>query len=140
MLIELAHITILVAALGLAIPFGRYMAKVFSGEKNLLTPVLRPVERAVYRFCGIDEKREMSLKRYIATFVGFELLGMTFVFLIMELQGWLPLNPYGVGPMRWDLALNTAVSYVTNTNWTAYVGERQLSYFCLLYTSPSPRD
>jgi K+-transporting ATPase ATPase A chain len=128
MLIELAHITILVAALGLAIPFGRYMAKVFSGEKNLLTPVLRPVERAVYRFCGIDEKKEMSLKRYIATFVGFELLGMTFVFLIMELQGWLPLNPQRAGPLRWDLALNTAVSYVTNTNWFAYVGERELSY------------
>ena len=132
MLIELAHITILVAALGLAIPFGRYMAKVFSGEKNLLTPVLRPVERAVYRFCGIDEKKEMSLKRYIATFVGFELLGMTFVFLIMELQGWLPLNPQRVGPMRWDLALNTAVSYVTNTNWFAYVGERELSYLAQL--------
>jgi len=128
MLIQLAHITILIAGLGLAIPFGRYMAKVFRGEKNLLTPVLRPVERRLYRLCGIDENREMSLKTYILTFVGFELLGITFVFLIMELQGWLPLNPQGVGPMRWDLALNTAVSYVTNTNWVAYVGERELSY------------
>ena len=132
MLIQLAHITILIAGLGLAIPFGRYMAKVFRGEKNLLTPVLRPAERAVYRFCGIDESREMSLKTYILTFVGFELLGIIFVFLIMELQGWLPLNPQGVGPMRWDLALNTAVSYVTNTNWVAYVGERELSYLAQL--------
>ena len=128
MLIELAHITILVAGLVLAIPFGSYMAKVFSGEKNLLTPILRPVERRLYRLCGIDETQEMSLKKYIAALVGFEILGIIFVFLIMELQGFLPLNPQGVGPMRWDLALNTAVSYVTNTNWVAYVGERDLSY------------
>jgi K+-transporting ATPase ATPase A chain len=108
------------------------MAKVFSGEKNLLTPVLRPVERAVYRFCGIDEKKEMSLKTYILTIVGFEVLGIIFVVLVMKLQGFLPLNPHGVGPMSWDLALNTAVSYVTNTNWTAYVGERELSYLAQL--------
>jgi len=132
MLIELAHITILVAGLVLAIPFGSYMAKVFSGEKNLLTPILRPVERRLYRLCGIDETQEMSLKKYIAALVGFEILGIIFVFLIMELQGFLPLNPQGVGPMRWDLALNTAVSYVTNTNWVAYVGERDLSYLAQL--------
>ncbi len=133
MLMIFAYIAVLLAGLGLALPYGRFMAKVFSGERNLLTPVLRPVEKRVYRICGIDESAEMSLKTYIFSLLGFEVIGLIFVFLVMELQGWLPLNPQAVGAMRWDTALNTAVSYVTNSNWTAYVGERDLSYFAQIF-------
>ncbi len=90
-MINIAHIAILIAALALAVPFGRYyMARVFTGQKHVLTPVLGPVEKALYRICGIDAKREMSLKTYILSLIGFEVLVIVFVFLVMELQGFLP--------------------------------------------------
>lgn len=97
MLQVLAYIFVIGAGLGLALPYGRFMAKVFSGERNLLTPVLRPVEKRVYRICGIDESAEMSLKTYIFSLLSFEVIGLIFVFLVMELQGWLPWNPQGLG-------------------------------------------
>jgi K+-transporting ATPase ATPase A chain len=128
MLQIIAYIVFIGIALGLSKPFGKYMAKVFSGERNLLTPVMKPVENFVYRICGIDVNTEMNLKTYVFTLLGFSVVGIAFVFLILEVQGFLPLNPQGVGPMSWDLALNTAVSYVTNSNWISYVGERDLSY------------
>jgi K+-transporting ATPase ATPase A chain len=124
----LAYIVFIGVFLGLSYPFGKYMAKVFLGERNLLTPVMKPVENFVYRVCGIDENKEMTLKTYIFTLLGFSVVGMAFVFLILEVQGFLPLNPTGAGPFTWDLALNTAVSYVTNSNWISYVGERDLTY------------
>ena len=144
MLQELAWVAILAAGLVLGIPFGRYLAKVFMGERNLLTPLLRPVELGVYKICGIDEKSEMTWKKYVATLMSFELLGMIFLFTVVRLQGILPLNPQKLGPVSWDLALNMAVSFVTNTQWTAYVGERDLSYMSQIlgmlpqdYISPS---
>ncbi len=123
-----AYIVFIGIALGLSYPFGKYMAKVFLGERNLLTPVMKPVENFVYRICGIDVNSEMTLKTYIFTLLGFSVVGIAFVFLVLEVQGILPLNPQGAGPFSWDLALNTAVSYVTNSNWISYVGERDLSY------------
>lgn len=128
MLQILAYIIFIGTALGLSYPYGKFMAQVYSGERNLLTPVMRPVEKWVYRVCGIDDSSEMSLKTYIFTLLGFEVIGIIFAFLVLELQGILPLNPQGMGPLSWDLALNTAVSYVTNSNWISYVGERDLSY------------
>jgi potassium-transporting ATPase potassium-binding subunit len=127
-----AYIVVLGLGLGLAYPYGKFMGKVFTGERNILTPIVRPVELLVYRFCGINENEGMSWKRYIVSLMGFELLGMFFVFLVTQLQGILPLNPQGYGPLSWDLGVNMSVSFVTNTNWTAYSGEHALSYMTQL--------
>ncbi|MDP2931146.1 MAG: potassium-transporting ATPase subunit KdpA [Chloroflexota bacterium] len=124
----LVYIFVIGAGLGLAVPYGRFMARVFGGERNLLTPVIRPVERWVYKVCGIDENTEMTLKTYILTLLVFELLGAILVFAVMMLQGVLPLNPQEHPALRWDRALNLAVSFVTNSNYQPYVGERELTY------------
>jgi K+-transporting ATPase ATPase A chain len=128
MLQIIAYIAVLAIGFGLSIPYGKFLGRVFKGERNLLTPVIRPIERFVYKICGIDEKGGMSWKRYIATLMGFELLGALFVFTVTQLQGILPLNPQGYGPLSWDLGINMSISYVTNTNWIAYSGEQSLSY------------
>ena len=144
MLQELAYVAIIIATLILAVPFGRYLAKVFSGEPNLLTPILRPVELRIYKICGIDEKSEMTWKKYIGTLMGFELIGVIFTFIVLSLQGVLPLNPQHLGAINWYLAVNCAFSFVTNTNWIAYTGERDFSYMSQMlgplvqdYISPS---
>jgi K+-transporting ATPase ATPase A chain len=141
---ELAYFALIAVTLILAFPFGWYLAKVFKGEPNLLTPLLRPIERRIYRVCGINENSEMTWKKYVATLVGFETLGVVFAFVILSLQGVLPLNPHGVSSFRWDWAVNSAISWVTNTNWIAYSGERDLSYLSQMlgvlvedYVSPS---
>jgi K+-transporting ATPase ATPase A chain len=112
----------------LAVPLGRYIAKVFNGEHTRVTSILRPVERAFYRMAGVDETREMSCKSYIAALMIFNALGLAAVFLLQELQGFLPLNPQNLGAVRWDTAINTAVSFTTNTNWQSYSGEQTMSY------------
>ncbi|MFB3764537.1 MAG: potassium-transporting ATPase subunit KdpA [Methanotrichaceae archaeon] len=132
MLQELAYVAIIVFTMILAIPFGMYLAKVFNGEPTLLSPVLRPIERWLYKVCGIDENREMTWKKYVATLIGFEILSVIFAFVIMRLQGVLPLNPQGLGAISWDLALNQAISWTTNTQWISYTGERDLSYMTQL--------
>ena len=144
MLQELAYFALILVTLILAFPYGWHLAKVFKGEPNLLTPLLRPIERGIYRLCGINENSEMTWKKYVGTLMGFEFLGVVFLFLILELQGVLPLNPQKLGAVRWDLALNTAISFVTNTQWTAYSGERDFSYMSQMlgplvqdYISPS---
>ncbi|HWQ20250.1 MAG TPA: potassium-transporting ATPase subunit KdpA, partial [Methanotrichaceae archaeon] len=81
-----------------------------------------------YRLCGIDEGQEMSWKDYSASLLIFNALGLAAVFLLQEIQGFLPLNPEGLGPVRWDTAFNTAVSFTTNTNWQSYSGEQTMSY------------
>ncbi len=129
MLVEFAYVALLLGALLiLAAPTGRYIAKVFSGEWTVLTPLLRPVERGLYGMCGVDESKEMSWKTYAAALLVFNALGIIAVFLLQELQVLLPLNPQGFGPVRWDTALNTAVSFTTNTNWQSYSGEQTMSY------------
>lgn len=124
----LVYIFVISTGLGLAAPYGKFMARVFGGERNLLTPVIRPVERWVYKVCGIDENTEMTLKTYIVTLLVFELLGAILVFAVMMLQGVLPLNPQGHPALRWDRALNLAVSFVTNSNYQPYTGEHELTY------------
>jgi K+-transporting ATPase ATPase A chain len=129
MLMEFADVALLLGILFvLAAPIGRYIAKVFGGEPTLLTSLLRPIERGLYRLGGVDEKREMSWETYAAALLIFNALGLMAVFLLQELQGFLPLNPQGLGPVRWDTALNTAASFTTNTDWQSYSGEQTMSY------------
>ena len=122
------YIFVIAAGLGLAVPYGKFMFRVFAGERNFLTPVLRPVEKFVYRICGIAENTEMTLKQYIVTLLIFEFFGALLVFGVMMLQGVLPLNPQGHEALRWDRALNLAISFITNSNYQPYTGEHELTY------------
>ncbi len=107
---------------------GGFMAKIFTGEKTWLTPVLTPVEGFIYKLSGVDDREEMSWKQYACALLVFNLLGFLAVFILMLTQAALPLNPQGVTGTSVLLALNTAVSFMTNTNWQAYSGEAALSY------------
>ncbi len=118
----------LVVLMLLAIPLANYMAKVFTGRRTLLSFAIRPLESGVYRVCGINESEEMSWQQYSVAFVFFNVIGLVVLYLLQVLQGWLPLNPQGFGAVRWDTAVNTAISFVTNTNWQAYGGESTMSY------------
>jgi len=124
--------------LALTKPLGRYMARVFEGRRTLLSFVLRPVERVIYRLAGVDPQQEQHWTRYAGSLLAFSFWCFLFVYVLQRLQGWLPLNPMGFGtghapsnatPVTPDLAFNTAVSFMTNTNWQAYGGEATLSYF-----------
>lgn len=108
---------------------GEYMAKVFKGEKTFLSFILRPIEKLLYKLFGVDETTEMDWKAYSFSLIIFNVLGIIAVFALQELQHLLPFNPEGMGAVRWDTAINTAVSFVTNTNWQAYAGENTMSYF-----------
>lgn len=128
MLIELMNVSIVAVCLAITVFYGRFMAKVFKGERNLLSPIIRPFERAVYWICGIDETREMTWKAYLGWYFIFEAVSIIFGFTVLILQDRLPLNPQGYGPFRWDTALNMIVSFTTNTEWQAYAGEHEMSY------------
>ena len=129
MLYELEYIILLlVILLVLALLAGEYIARVFRGERTLLTPIIRPIEWRFYSLCGIDEKEEMPWRTYVLSLLAFNILGIVAVFLLQEIQGVLPFNPQGFGAVRWDTAFNTAVSFATNTNWQAYSGEQTMSY------------
>jgi potassium-transporting ATPase potassium-binding subunit len=112
----------------LAVPAGSYMAAVFSGSRTFLSPFVRPLERLIYRLCMVRESEEMSWKRYSLAFLTFNGIGLITLFILQIVQGRLPLNPMGLGPVRWDTAINTAISFMTNTNWQAYGGETTMSY------------
>jgi K+-transporting ATPase ATPase A chain len=119
---------ILALALGISAPLlGAYMARVFDGRRHPMSFLL-PLERGFYRLAGIDPNEEMDWRRYCQSLLAFSLLGLAFLFLLLVFQGILPLNPARLNGMKWDLALNTAVSFVTNTNWQSYSGESSLSY------------
>lgn len=111
-----------------AILLGRYMARVFQGEHTLLAPLLRPLETLIYRLCRIDEHREMSARTYGTAAVGFTLASIGVLFALELLQRVLPLNPGRLPGVRWDTALNAAISFATNTNWQSYAGETTMSY------------
>ncbi len=111
-------------------PFGTFMARVFNREKTFLDPVLRPVERLLYRVTAVDENHEMRWTEYAISMLLFSLVSMLVLYLIQRVQYYLPLNPQkltGVNPPH--LAFNTAASFTTNTNWQAYSGETTMSYF-----------
>jgi K+-transporting ATPase ATPase A chain len=112
----------------LAKPLGIFMADVYEGRRTLLAPVLRPVERLVYRVAGIDEQSEVGWKRYTVGLLVFNLVGVVFVYLLQRLQGVLPLNPADMAAVSPDSSFNTAVSFATNTNWQGYGGESTMSY------------
>src|SRR5215472_16728205 len=119
-------------------PLGVFMTKLFQGERTFLHPLLRPLEKLTYRLCGIEEDTEQRWTQYAASLIAFSLVSAVFAYLIQRLQGALPLNPMHFGTSRApagatamtpDLAFNTAMSFVTNTNWQNYGGESTLSYF-----------
>ncbi len=112
----------------LAWPFGRYMAAVYTGKRTWLDPVLNPLARLFYRLSGVDPDHEMGWWEYAVAVMAFNILGIALLFLIQLVQGYLPLNPQHFPGVRWDLSLNTAVSFVTNTNWQNYGGETTMSY------------
>ncbi|WP_430293255.1 potassium-transporting ATPase subunit KdpA [Pseudomonas sp. B1-22] len=110
-------------------PFlGRFYYKVMEGQRTFLSPVFLPVERAIYRACGIHPEDEQDWKGYTVALLAFNLAGLALLFAILMLQGSLPLNPQHLPGLEWTLAFNTAVSFVTNTNWQSYSGEASLSY------------
>jgi K+-transporting ATPase ATPase A chain len=119
----------LALAVLLVTPFlGRYMHRVMEGERTLLSPVLQPVERAVYRVIGVDATAEMDWKRYVVALLVADLVAFLAGYAMLRLQDVLPLNPAGIVPMTPDLAFNTSVSFTTNTNWQNYSGEASASY------------
>jgi potassium-transporting ATPase potassium-binding subunit len=131
----LAFFAIVVAC---ARPMGAFMARLFDGQRTVLHPILRPLERAIYALAGIRETVEQRWTAYAGALIAFSVAKFVFTYAILRLQGVLPLNPQGFGSaaaqsgataMTPDLAFNTAVSFVTNTNWQAYAGETTLSYF-----------
>jgi K+-transporting ATPase ATPase A chain len=110
-------------------PLGLYMARVFSGERTLLSPVLGRLERDLYRVSGINPEKEQSWLGYTLAMLAFSLAGFLVLYAILRLQAYLPLNPQGFPGVPADLAFNTAVSFVTNTNWQSYAGEATMSHF-----------
>ena len=109
-------------------PFGAFMAQVFEGERTFLHPVLRPVERAVYWCCGVDEKQEQHWLTYAVAMLFFSVAGFVTLYALQRLQGVLPFNPQGQTAVERELRLQHAVSFVTNTNWQSYGGETTMSY------------
>ncbi len=112
-----------------AMPLGRYMARVYAGKPVFLNRLAGPLERAIYRCCRIDREEEMTWKVYAGGLLAFNLLGFLAVCLLQRLQGFLPFNPREFSAVPLALAFNTAVSFVTNTNWQAYSGETTMSFF-----------
>lgn len=124
----LQYILYLVLLVILAVPLGKYIQKVMEGEKTFLSPVLIPWENTVYRVLGIDRSDQMSWQKYLLSVAAFSGIGFVFLFLLQLFQGYLPGNPQNMAGIKWDLAFNTAASFITNTNWQAYSGEAAMSY------------
>jgi K+-transporting ATPase ATPase A chain len=109
-------------------PLGTYMAVVFEGGRTWLTPVVAPLERALYRICRIDPACEMGWKTYAFSVIAFSLVSVVYLYVLLRTQAFLPLNPQHFGNVAPDLAWNTAISFMTNTNWQFYSGESTMSY------------
>ena len=118
----------LAALLLLVKPLGSYMARVCEGRTGGVLRPLRAVEQAVYRLCRVNPAQEMHWKQYAVAMLVFNALGFVVLYVLQRVQGWLPLNPARLGPVSPDSAFNTAVSFVTNTNWQGYGGESAMSY------------
>ncbi len=118
----------LVLLVALATPLGAYMACVYDGRRHPLARVLGPLERTLYRWSGVDPGEGMAWPTYAGALLAFNLAGLVLLYALQRLQGLLPLNPQGLPAVPADLALGTAISFATNTNWQAYVGETTLSH------------
>ncbi|MDU1690965.1 MAG: potassium-transporting ATPase subunit KdpA, partial [Bradyrhizobium sp.] len=112
----------------LAKPLGWYMTRVFNGERTFLSPVLRPLETSIYWIGGVDERREQHWLTYTVAMLLFHVGGFLVIYAVMRLQAVLPFNPAGQSAVAEDLSFNTAISFLTNTNWQNYGGESTLSY------------
>ncbi len=112
----------------LLVPLGRFMARVFEGERTFLSPILRPVESGLYRLAGVDANREQHWITYTIAMLLFNAAGFLLVYGIQRLQAGLPLNPADMSAVAPDIAFNTAVSFTSNTNWQNYGGESTMSY------------
>src|SRR5271165_5884417 len=110
-------------------PLGIYIARVLEGEKTFLDPVLRPVERLIYRVSGVEAGVEMNWREYTVAMLLFSFVSLLLTYLIERAQHFLPWNPQGLAGVAPDLAWNTAASFTTNTNWQSYVPEAVMSYF-----------
>jgi len=119
----------IIVLLALTRPIGAYMAHVYAGERTWLDPVLRPLERWIYRLGGVDAKREMRWTSYTMALLAFSLISGLIMYVQLRWQALLPGNPLHVSNMSPDLAFNTAISFLTNTNWQGYAGETAVSYF-----------
>ncbi|MFK0383864.1 potassium-transporting ATPase subunit KdpA [Rhizobium sp. RM] len=117
------------AVLVIVKPLGLYMAKVFSGDRTFLSPLFTPVERGLYLLAGVSPKKEQNWLGYTLSMLAFSIAGFVVLYAILRLQAFLPLNPQGFANVPSDLAFNTAVSFVTNTNWQNYAGETTMSHF-----------
>jgi potassium-transporting ATPase potassium-binding subunit len=117
-----------VAVILLAIPLGRYIGKVFSGQKTWLDVCMSPLDKVIYKLGGIDSQKEMNWKRHLLALLTINFIWFVLAMLVLTNMGWLPLNPDGNPSMNMDLAFNTAVSFVTNTNLQHYSGETGMSY------------
>ncbi len=110
-------------------PLGHYMARVFEGERTWLSPVFAPVERVIYRLGGVNAEQEMTWYVYAFAMLAFSAVGALWLYVLLRTQQWLPFNPAHAPNMAPDLAFNTAISFLTNTNWQFYAGETAMSYF-----------
>ncbi|HET7106260.1 MAG TPA: potassium-transporting ATPase subunit KdpA [Candidatus Acidoferrum sp.] len=110
-------------------PLGKFLFRVYERKPTFLDPLLRPIERLIYRVCGVDETKEMDWKGYGISMLLFSGVSLFLLYLIERTQQWLPLNPQKLANLAPDLAWNTAVSFTTNTNWQSYVPESTMSYF-----------
>src|SRR6202011_6308680 len=112
-------------------PLGAYMARVFQGQRTFMHPMLRWLEVLTYKVSGVSEEVEQRWTHYTASLLSFSIFGFLLVYFLQRAQGYLPFNPqnFGTPNVSPDLAFNTGVSFVTNTNWQAYSGESTLSYF-----------
>jgi K+-transporting ATPase ATPase A chain len=119
----------LVVLIALVKPLGTFMAHVYQGERTFLDPVLRPLERLIYRVSGVQADKEMNWKTYAVALMLFNVVGLVAVYGLQRLQYLLPANPQGLGAVTPDSSWNTAVSFATNTNWQGYGGEVTMSYF-----------
>ncbi len=127
--IGLAQIAIvLLAVIVAAVPLGNYIATVLAGERSLLSPALSPIERVFYRLAGVDPAREQNWLAYTMAMLAFSVVGFASLYALQRLQAYLPLNPQGFSGVPADLAFNTSMSFVTNTNWQNYVGESTMSH------------
>lgn len=123
------QIGLFVAIVGLLTrPLGGYLARVYAGERTLLRPLIGPVEAALYRLAGVQPEGEQTWYQYAGSFLVFHALGIVSLYSLLRLQSAFPLNSQNMTAVAPDLALNTAVSFVSNTSWQSYGGETTLSY------------
>ena len=119
---------VLALTLGCAIPLSKLIAAIYAGERNLLSPVAGPLERGLYRLAGVDPAREQDWFAYTMAMIVFSVAGFLSLYALQRLQSFLPLNPRGFDGVAPDLAFNTSVSFITNTNWQNYSGETTMSH------------